>query len=512
MCRDKIAALRRIVPRRVWIFLALLVVVFACVTLAQPRVLPFAVHTIRANDTMLRQAQALGATHLVQVFSWSDIQPSPERWDWEYTDWLVHAADYYNLKIIARLDKPPAWAVGDATALNAPPRDVNAYTNFVRRVAERYRGKIAAYIIWNEPNLAVEWGNQPPDARAYAALLRAASDTIRATDARARVIAAALAPTNENSARAQDDRAYLRALYAAGARGTFDALGAHPYAFALPPDAPRDANNGLNFARLLDWRDIMAQNGDAATPLWITEFGYPTAQPPGYENRVVNETQQAEYLVRAYQIARDQMPFVQMFTVWNIARDLPPSDEQAGYSLVRADGSYTPAYDALRHLDKQAVISNLQSRLTVHAPRSTFAVLARDAIVHLGDSEYPAPFVPLYGTHNPSVDWKGEFYLRDADLWGARAAQDWTLYVELMQVNDFDSRIWVNDVPLAPPFLPVEDFTSMWVTAQFKIPASALRVGANAVAIRDGKLLPPFQQLGFTWDEFQFRNVRVMPP
>jgi GH35 family endo-1,4-beta-xylanase len=512
MRRVKKGVAARIVPRRVWILFALLVGVLVLVIVSSPRALPFAVHTIRADDTMLRQVHALGATHLVQVFSWSEIQPSPERWDWEYVDWLVRAADYYNLKIIARLDKPPAWAVNDSNVLNSPPRDLNAYTNFVRRVAERYRGKIAAYIIWNEPNLAVEWGNQPPDARAYAELLRAASDAIRAADPNARVIAAALAPTNENDARAQDDRVFLRALYAAGARAAFDALGAHPYAFALPPDAPRDANYGLNFARLDDWRAVMAANGDAAKPIWITEFGYPTAQPPGYENRVVNETQQAEYLVRAYEQARDQMPFVEMFTVWNMARAVPPSDEQAGYSLVRADGSYTPAYDALRHLDKQPPIAKLQSLLTVHLPGSTFDVLARDTIVHLGDSEYPAPFVPLYGTRNPSVDWKGAFYLRDADLWGARATHAWTLYVELMQVNDFDSRVWVNDVPLMPPFLPVEDFTSKWVTAQFKIPAHALRVGDNAVSIRDGKLLPPFQQSGFTWDEFQFRSARVVPP
>ncbi|MBI4671385.1 MAG: hypothetical protein HY741_06910 [Chloroflexi bacterium] len=502
------------------LILVLLILAFVVFAASRPRALPLAVHTIRADDAMLRQVQHLGATHLVQVLAWHDIQPSPARWDWEYADWLVRAADYYNLEIIARLDKPPTWAVDDASALSAPPRSVPAYAEFARRVAERYRGKIAAYVIWNEPNLAIEWGNQKPDARAYAELLRAASEKIRAMDPAARIIAAALAPTNENSDRAQDDRAYLRALYAAGARDAFDALGAHPYAFALPPDAPRDANAGLNFARLDDWRYIMVENGDAGKNIWITEFGYPTEQPPGYGTRVVPESAQAEYLARAFEKTRAEFPFVELFTVWNIVRDLPATDEQTGYTLIRADGSFKPAYAAIQQLDKQFPVSSLLSlfspslplSITPSLPITPSQILARDSIVHLGDSEYPAPFVPLYKTRNPSVEWKGEFYLRDADVSGVRRRGDWTLYIELMQVNDFDSRIWVNDVPLSPAFLPAEDFTSKWVTAQFKIPANALRVGYNAVSIRDGKLLPAFQQSGFTWDEFQFRNVRVVPP
>lgn len=480
---------------------------------SRPRSLPLAIHTIHADDAMLRQVQALGATQLVQVFSWSEIQPSPTRWDWEYTDWLVRAAQYYNLEIVARLDKPPAWAADQTTAVSAPPRNVNDYAEFARRVAERYRGKIAAYVIWNEPNLAIEWGNQKPDAGAYARLLRAAGEQVRVADPNAGILAAGLAPTNENSEQAQDDRAYLRDLYAAGARDAFDALAAHPYPFGQSPDALRTSNDGLNFSRILDLRDIMVANGDAKKPIWITEFGYPSEQPKGYENRVVSEALQSTFLARAYEKTRSELPFVELFTVWNIVRGLPDTDEQYGYTLIRADGSLKPAYDGVRNLTKQSPISAVQTRLnqyrkqfSVNQP-TAFDVLARDTIVHLGDSEYPAPFVPLFKTLNPSVEWQGEFYLQEADL---NRARDWTLDIELMQVNDYDTGIQVNDFPLDPAFLPAEDFTSRWVTAQFHIPAKALRAGYNKVSIRNGKLMPAFQQNGFTWDDFQFRNVRVL--
>ncbi len=493
----------------------LLLVYFA----GRPRALPLGVHTIRADDALLRQARDLEAQYIVQVFSWHDIQPSPERWDWEYTDWLVRAADYYGLEIVARLDKPPPWAVDDSTALSAPPRRTEDYAEFARRVAERYRGRISAYILWNEPNLAIEWGNRKPDAVQYAALLRAGAQAVRAADPDARVIAAAPAPTNENSDRAQDDRQFLRELYAAGAADSFDALAAHPYAFGLPPDAPAAANDGLNLKRISSLREIMQENGDSAKPIWITEFGYPTEQPPGYADRVVNEEQQAQYLAEAYNQARDELPYVERFTVWNLVRDLPADDEQFGYTLLRADGSTKPGYHAVQQLQKQSPLLELASKLfsSSSAPESpssnrVFSVLARDAVVHLGDSEYPAPFFPLYKTRNPAVEWKGEFYLTPGDLEGDLANRPWTLAVELMQVNDFDSRVWVNDVPVEPAFLPAEDFQSRWVTAQFRIPAGVLHAGYNAVSIHDGKLLPALQQAGFVWDEVQLRNVRIIAP
>jgi hypothetical protein len=272
----------------------------------------------------------------------------------------------------------------------------------------------------------------------------------------------------------------------------------------------------LTFARLNDLYAIMVRHGDTAKPVWITEFGYPTEQPPGLTDRVVNETLQAQYLGRAFILARDQLPWVEAFTVWNLSRDLPASDEQSGYSLLRADGSRKPAYEAVRQLQSESLRARLNSLAMQldqwrRGPSSAVPILARDTIVHLGDSDLPAPFVPLYKYRNPAVEWKGEFYLSDADLL-ARQTAPWTLSLELMQVNDFDSRIWVNDVPLQPAYLPVEDFTSKWVTARFAVPPNTLRVGYNALALRDGKLLPAFQQLGFTWDEFQFRNVQLLPP
>jgi polysaccharide biosynthesis protein PslG len=480
------------------------------------RTLPLGIHTLHADDPSLRRVQALGAQYVVQVFAWDEIEPTRDEFHWEYTDWLLRAADFYNLRVIARLDKPPQWAASVSAGLSAPPRNLNDYGDFVAAVASRYQGRLAGYIIWNEPNLAREWGNLPPDPVAYAGLLGTAASRIRQFDPHTPIVSAGLAPTNETSDRGMDDRAFLSAMYSAGARDSFDVLGAHPYAFQYPPDDLRGAHRGLNLARLEDLRDIMVANGDAAKPVWVTEFGYTTQSPPDSPQLGVTQSQQAEYTARAYELLRSGYDWVQLFTVWNLAQGLAAGDEQAGYSLTSVDGSPRPVYAAIQDMQKQSSVAALGQSISqlVNSPplQSDYSILARDAVVHLGDSEYPAPWVPLYGDRNPSADWQGEFYLRSADLQGKRRTANWKLTLELMQVNDFDSRVLINGQAVQPAYLPTADFTSIWVSARFQVPAAVLQVGRNVVALHDGKLFPAFQQLGFTWDDFQVRNVTLSAP
>ncbi len=499
---------------KIIIAIATLLTLLALLALAwdtRTRALPLGVHTLHVDDGELQQVNGLGARYIVQVFSWREIEPSPGEYHWEYTDWLMRAAEYYNLRVVARLDKTPRWA-GAPDAFNAVPYRLDDYGNFAARVAARYRGRIAAYIVWNEPNISREWGDQKPNPGAYAAMLKSAASRIRQSDPNARIAAAGLAPTNEHSERAMDDRDYLRGLYAADARDAFDVLAAHPYAFTNPPDDPRGAHDGLNFYRLYDWRDIMIAHGDATKPIWITEFGYTTETPPETANLRVSEADQARWIPRAFEIARDVMPFVEMFGVWNITREAPPSDEQAGYSLVRADGSQKPAYDSVRATKKESLAASaaasIVSSLSPRPAQPHLQILARDAIVHLGDSEYSTPWVPLYRTINPSIEWTGEFYLTENDL---RSTDRWTLTMETMQVNDFDNRVLVNDQPVEPAYLPTEDFTSIWVTSRMAVSSRQLRAGRNTVTVRTGKLFPAFQQSGFTWDDIQLRNVVLYP-
>jgi len=379
-----------------------------------------AVHILAADDAMYRLAADGGYERVVQVFPWRDLQPVRDQWHWQQPDFAVRAAEYYGLGLIVRLGHPPEWALSRSSgAQEAPIHDLqdlaggsqqpadesaapaesgqrridpDAYADFVAAVARRYRGQVDGYIIWNEPNLSREWAGQAPDPAAYTALLCRAYHAIKAVDPAATVASAGLAPTNGSDG-ALDDRAYLLAMLEAGAGACFDVLGAHAYGFGHPPDDPRGAHDGLNLARLLDLRDIMAASGGGATPIWITEMGWTTNGLGADVWQTVTAEQQARYLAAAWQQIKTGWPWVRMVTVWNLSRDLPDTDEMGGYSLLAADGSPIPAYDALRDLlagEQHGRLGDGYEGLPVlwrSPPQTEIPILAVDEVVHLGDNQ-----------------------------------------------------------------------------------------------------------------------------
>jgi hypothetical protein len=146
-----------------------------------------------------------------------------------------------------------------------------------------------------------------------------------------------------------------------------DGIGAHPYGFANPPEESWQdtvhAASGHNdhpsfFFRdtLEDYRAIMLAFGDSEHQIWVTEFGWPSvvgmesADVTGWEYaREVSLAQQAEYVVRAFQMGEERTWVGPMF-LWNLnlATVWGPSDPVSAYSLLRPNGSYRPAYIALR--------------------------------------------------------------------------------------------------------------------------------------------------------------------
>ena len=123
----------------------------------------YAVRTLSADAHSLALAQQAGFDTVVQLFSWRQIEPTQGQYHWQYPDEVVRGAEYYGLNLVVRLDQHPQWASPITTTLNAPPDDLADYARFVSAVATRYRGRVKAYIIWNEPNLAQEWGGRRPD-------------------------------------------------------------------------------------------------------------------------------------------------------------------------------------------------------------------------------------------------------------------------------------------------------------------------------------------------------------
>jgi len=493
------------------------------------------VHTLRADPQALAQVEQLGCRWVVQTFSWREIAHWRGRYIWEHPDAVVRGAEHYGLHLIARLDQTPAWAIS-GQEINGPPDDLKDYGDFVEAVARRYRGRVAGYVIWNEPNLAREWGGRQPDPAEYVVMLREAHARIKAADPQAAVVAAGLAPTNDRSETALDDRVFLEEMYAAGAGAYFDVLGAHPYGFAYSPDDLPDAHEGFNLARIVDLRYIMEAHGDTHKPVWATEMGWTTDAEGDQAWLAVLPEEQADYLTQAFARARQEWPWLTVMAVWNLGDGLQSGErdgyEKWGYRLLEPDGTPRPAYHALAAMSKRRFLPSLSSiverareRLR-HARSSRAVALADDVVLHLGDNNFSWPWVPLYrggrqgviwpeqiyqneASRNtwwevatPSTVWRGHFYLRDP------GEEDWLLHLQLMQCNERGNHITVNGQMVEPRYFPTEDFSRAWTSLAFTVPARILRPGPNEVAVYLSKQIPDYRQIG-GWDDFEFRGIWI---
>src|SRR5579862_9833658 len=287
----------------------------------QTRLPKLGVHTRLTDEVQqskiqrtLEMARGMGAAWDVEYFPWNYVQRNgPNDWDWSHTDLVVNHAQRQELQLIARLDGVPDWARPKLSGHSLlTPAQYADFAAFAAAFAQRYVGKVAAYVIWNEPNVNYEWGYRPPDPAGYAGLLRAVYPRLKAADSKVLVLAAPLAPNGEHSDLALDDLDYLQQLYAAGAAPFFDGLAAHAYGWQHPPDeAP--APDVINLRRVELERQIMVQNGDAAKQVYITESGW-----NDYARwvRAVTPEQRVQYTTEAVRLA-SSWDWLAAFCLWD---------------------------------------------------------------------------------------------------------------------------------------------------------------------------------------------------
>lgn len=318
----------------------------------------------------LEMVQEMGFGWVKQVFAWRDIEGNAKgEFDWYRPDRIVQQANEANLNLLIRIDHQPLWSVqalvDKPITQNQPPVDYQDFGDFCFALADRYQGQIQAYQVWNEPNLSREWGEQTPSPAEYTALLRVCYEGIKAADPEAIVVSAGLAPTGDQPPRAMPDDEFLRGMYAAGAADYFDALGLNAPGYKAPPQLSPE--EGLNeiwgghrwnvFRHVEDMREIMVANGDAAKQVVILETGWILQQDihSSYTWHGVTEQQQAEYLVGAYQWARENwQPWIgPIFTIYMAdATWTAEAHEQYWWSIVLPDSTPRPAYLALKAMPK----------------------------------------------------------------------------------------------------------------------------------------------------------------
>lgn len=207
----------------------------------------------------------------------------------------------------------PAWAGPDA---HASPTRAGSYAHALAYLAKRYRGQVRAWEVWAEENTTRMWKDSPAS---YARLLRSAYPAVKRADPQALVVFGG--PYG-------NDVRWVRAVYAAGAKGSFDVMATHPY------------TDGAADIRPI--RRLMVENGDASKPVWFTEMGY--AAPLR-----MTLAAQARRLRSFFGYTRKHLPYVHAIFWFQIVGVNPnASPWEHDLQVLNRNLSPRPAYYALK--------------------------------------------------------------------------------------------------------------------------------------------------------------------
>ena len=278
--------------------------------------------------------RADGVKDIRVMIPWAGVQQTASTYDWSMVDPMVDDAVAQGMSVLATLNSTPAWAVPPGEpAIRGRPASAESFGSFAAAVAQHFKGRVAAYEIWNEPNAAGFYAPTPDPAQ-FVDLLKAAYPAVKQADPSAVVVTGGLGPIIDFAPIAMDAVKFVRAMYAAGAKPYFDAIGYHPYQYTMKfseggyhPDSP------IN--QLMAIRALMLANGDGGKKVWATEYGEPSS--------VAGEADQAEYLddmLGKWRLLPYAGP-VYVYTMRDRDSASPLADDTLG--MYRSDGTAKPA-------------------------------------------------------------------------------------------------------------------------------------------------------------------------
>lgn len=235
----------------------------------------FGLHMHRADAGTPWPPVGFGSWRLWDAYTtWPMLEPQRGAWDFTRLDKYVAMAALTGVDILlpfglspawasARPDEPSAYKPGNA----AEPKRLDDWRNYVRTVAERYKGRIRYYELWNEPNLRNFYTGS---VESMLELARETYAILKQVDSRNLLAAPAVTEGGKQLE-------WLDRYLALGGGQFMDILSHH---FYVPRAAPEQM-----LPMVADVRKIMARHGVAYKPLWNTESGWWMENGDGTDSR-----------------------------------------------------------------------------------------------------------------------------------------------------------------------------------------------------------------------------------
>jgi hypothetical protein len=200
--------------------------------------------------------------------NWRQIETSNGVFNFTHLDAEVAAARAHGARVLLVLGQTPrfhstkpgkrgSYGLG---AASMPTQ--TAWTNYVFKVVNRYKGRGVDYQVWNEANVAGYWNGT---AAQMAKLTQITSRIVNNNDSRAKVVSPAMAT------RLTSQRAFLRTFYAQHVGGKKVSAYVDAVALNLYPLANGSPEESMT---LLAASRTMLRAAGVNKPIWNTEINY----------------------------------------------------------------------------------------------------------------------------------------------------------------------------------------------------------------------------------------------
>ena len=237
--------------------------------------------------------------------------------------------------------------IKNSTAVGCVPllygnETLNRWRNYIKALAEHFKGRVTHFEIWNEPDLIHFWYPSEPNPAQYAELIKITGGEIRSVIENAKIGGSI---SNFNTK-------YFSAVLECLSPNDIDFYAYHRYTKHLESD----------YAELIgDFREILENHNMSHIELWQGEGGFPSWAPEGhwlnFKNPTRSERQQAVWQLRLYfwdsHLGIVKSSFFQMVDMWEKAYEKARDviDKPAAHGILNGI-TYTPkkSYETISRL------------------------------------------------------------------------------------------------------------------------------------------------------------------
>lgn len=216
------------------------------------------------NERDFKIAHEIGFKWYRGGVAWAGIQIKMWGYDyyWKDADKAVNLSEKYGIKSLWILAFTPWWCSSKPNAsyddndyYTYPPKDMNAWYEFVKTIATRYKGRITEWEIWNEEDLNYFWKGS---VEQFVELMKYAYIALKEVDENNTVIMGGLALSSSGG---DYNPHFLEEFLYKGGGKYVDVYAFHVYD---------------NFSEKYEYMKETLQKFNENKPIWITEFGAST--------------------------------------------------------------------------------------------------------------------------------------------------------------------------------------------------------------------------------------------